>query len=296
MVKKVLKVVLVIVLMAVLFSSSVLAVTGKVTGSIVRIREKASSNSQEISVATKGETVDVIGEEGDWYKVTFEKVTGYMSKEFVDTEYSSGTTTTAEPETPVTEPVTEPANEVVETPSEEPVETPAQETPVETVETVATPVQTQTYTENQTVTFAQDTNLRYLPSFTSRVQSAVASGSTYTVKASLNNWVKVENETSSGWVLKNAIEGSVEPATTEDNTNSQDTTSSDTTTTEPAATAKGRVNVDSARIRKSPNGEVLDSLKQGTEVTILGEEGDWYQIRTADYDSCYIAKRLITEI
>ena len=59
MAKKVVKIMLSMGLVLVLLSSSVLAVTGKVTGNTVRIREKASSNSAEISAATKGEVVEV---------------------------------------------------------------------------------------------------------------------------------------------------------------------------------------------------------------------------------------------
>lgn len=296
MVKRVLKIVVAMSVITILLTSSALAVTGTVTGSTVRIREKASSNSQEISVATKGEKVEIIGEEGNWYQVKFEKVTGYISKDYVDAEEAVTTTTTtpepvSEPEEPA--PTTEP--ETTESENLEPE--PAEEAPVESepVETT-TPVQTQEYEENQTITLEQDITLRYLPSFTSRVKVSVASGSTYTVKASLNNWVKLSNESGSGWVLKNAVEGT----TVEENNSSEapaeeNSTEPETPVTNQPEASTGKVNVDSARIRKSPNGDVLDSLSRGTEVTILSEEGDWYQIKTTNYDSCYIAKRLITE-
>ena len=59
--------------------------------------------------------------------------------------------------------------------------------------------------------------------------------------------------------------------------------------------AKGTINVDSAIIRREPNGEILDSFKRGTEVTILGEKDDWYNISVGEYNNCYIAKRLVKE-
>ena len=281
MAKKVVKIMLSMGLVLVLLSSSVLAVTGKVTGNTVRIREKASSNSAEISVATKGEVVEIIGEEGNWYHIKFEKVTGYISKDYVDTEYTSEDSSTI---------TSEPANEV--TPEPEPEKKPEPETTDPTPTTEPEPVTTVGATpniENQTVTLEQDVNLRYLPNFSSRVHHIATSGSTYTVKESLNNWVKLVNETNSGWVLKNAL-GEIE-------TIPVDTTPPENTETQtPVAEGKkGTVNVDSARIRKTPNGEVLDSISKGTEVTILSEEDDWYKINTGKYENCYIAKRLVTE-
>ena len=292
MVKKGLRVATLMLVILALLTSSVLAVTGTVTGSTVRIREKASSNSPEVSAATKGEKVEIIGEEGNWYQVKFEKVTGYISKDYVDTDEAVTTTTTPEPEPEPAAP--EPESPVVEEPEpEQPEQAQEPEVP-ETTEPVTT-VETPNYEESQIITFEHDTNLRYLPTFSSRVNGTATSGATYTVKASLNNWVKVVNETGSGWVLKNAIEGSVVDTPVTPSVDENNAPSLDETPNTEVEVSKGKVNVDSARIRKSPDGEILESLKQGTEVTILGEEDGWYRISTEKYESCYIAKRLITE-
>ena len=184
MVKRVL---LSMAIILILLTTSVFAVTGKVTGSKVRIREKADIKSIEVSVAKKDEIVNVIGEEGDWYKVQFENVTGYMSKEYVDTDYKAGdqdkepdltpSTTpndqeqTPEPETPTTQidnpPETDEISDNVtpETPAE--TETPAEnETPSDVTENN----ETEDLGKNQKVTFESETDLRYLPNFTSRTR------------------------------------------------------------------------------------------------------------------------------
>ena len=62
----------------------VYATTGTVTGKTVRIREKAESSSEIITNAYRDDIVNVIDEEGDWYKVEYEGNTGYISKEFVN--------------------------------------------------------------------------------------------------------------------------------------------------------------------------------------------------------------------
>lgn len=285
MLRKVVKVALIVGLILIIFGGTVLAATGRVTGNNVRIRAKASSNSEEKSVATKNEKVEILGEEGNWYYVKFENVTGYMSKDYVERLDSEpiGQVSTTETEQPVSEPeptVTEPE------PDPEPEKTePEPEVVSEPVETIGASEVT------ETVTLDHDVNLRYIPSFSSRVRVTATSGTTYNVVASLNHWVKLENDTNSGWVLKNSLEG----ADTSTSTNTDTNTNTSTDTTTPTEETKGTVNVDSARIRKTPDGEVLDSVSKGTEVTILGEEGDWYKIKTAKFDSGYIAKRLVTK-
>ncbi len=333
MAKKLFKVSLILILALSLFSTSSFAVVGTVTGNNVRIRERADSNSFEVSLATKNEKVDVIGEEGNWYKVNFENVTGYISKDYVDTDYSSGSSTSSTPTTTpepnlTTEPeqpkditpstgIEEPSNNTIagtnETTPEpnEPVNNTVTEPENEVNDTTPTApiVSNSEVKEEQKVTFENEVDLKYLPSFTSRSSSKTVSGTIYTVKASLNNWVKVENETTSGWVLKinikEANEETTKPTTTDmeqpdssqpsSEVMSPDNSSAPTETPSQDSVKKGTVNVESARIRRSPNGETLDSIKEGEEVTILGEEDGWYHIKTEDYDSCYIAKRLITE-
>lgn len=162
------------------------------------------------------------------------------------------------------------------------------------------------YEENQTVTLMQDANLKYVPSFTSRTQTTLKKGESFTVKASLNNWVKVSNDTNSGWILKTAIDGEAGTTQTPENTETNatpipdvnetpDTTPVETNPATDNQELKGTVNVESAVLRDAPNGDKIDSLPEGTEVTILGEEDGWYKIKTDDYESCYIAKRLIKE-
>ena len=112
--KKILKCCCTIGLIGTLISNISLATTGTVTGGEVNIRERADSKALEVSVAKKGEKVEVIGEEGNWYHIKFENVTGYISKDYVDTDYVGNTETTPAPETPVENPPV----------SETPVETP----------------------------------------------------------------------------------------------------------------------------------------------------------------------------
>lgn len=56
---------------------------GFTTGSNLRLRSAASTGSDIVDVAPKGEVVVVITQEGDWYKVIYNLQEGYMHKNYV---------------------------------------------------------------------------------------------------------------------------------------------------------------------------------------------------------------------
>ena len=62
-----------------IFVGKVFAATGKVTASAVRIRENTSTESGIITNAYKGDEVEILSEEGDWYKVKYKESTGSVS-------------------------------------------------------------------------------------------------------------------------------------------------------------------------------------------------------------------------
>ena len=294
----------------VLLTNSVFGVTGTVTGEKVRIREKASSNSSEISLATKGEKVDVIGEEGNWYKITFEKITGYISKDYVDTTYNSGNTesnstsnsTQEEDKIENNSNVEEPVAPEVSQQDEQISTTPEPEIQQDTQmlesnsavqnETNNNTQEEKKYYKGQTLSIEKEIDLKYVPNFSSRVVSSVASNSQLTVSMELGHWIKVSDGKSSGWVLKNNLadnSSSVNNSNTADNNTPEAYTSSNT-----SSNKTGIVNVDSARVRSTPDGNVIETLKEKDKVEIVGEKDDWYEINYGSTVHGFIAKRLIT--
>lgn len=284
-----------------------LLLLGTVNGDAVRIREKASTSSEVISLAVKGEKVDVIEKEGNWYKVKFENVTGYISSEFVNTDFESSTSNPKpsenndiqKPETPAEN--EKPQKTTEEPPKEEnkPEEKPSASEVKET--------NTQTISIGSAIKTSKEIKLRILPNFSSRENIVIASGTDITVLDELNNWVKVTSQNNFGWVRKSSILETVSVSNTETTSPSNSDEENNNPTPEPAPKQpeenkpnensyekKGAtINVDRAVIRKSPNGEVVDGLDFGVEVEIIGEENDWYKINVKDYKEVYIAKRLL---
>ena len=58
--------------------------SGKITASALRVRESATTESAILALIPNGTTVDLLGEEGDWYITSYNGYQGYISKEYVE--------------------------------------------------------------------------------------------------------------------------------------------------------------------------------------------------------------------
>lgn len=73
-----------IILLMVAMAGTVLGITGTVNTNDLNLRDGASLSSNIITKLNKNETLNIIAEEGDWYKVSYKDYTGYVSKEYLD--------------------------------------------------------------------------------------------------------------------------------------------------------------------------------------------------------------------
>ena len=319
------------VLELILLSNSVSAVTGKVTGNSVRIREKASSSSEVISLATKGEEVNVIGEEDGWYKIEFEDVTGYISTSYIDTDYKNDATssnssnennTTPEENTQNNNSENNQNNENSQSNNSENNqnnENSQNNNPENNQNNENSQSNNPENNQNTSnislgsnVKIENEANVRSLPNFSSRITSSIAKNTEVTVVDELNNWVKVTDGNINGWCLKVEVLGEstgtipTSATVSSDNNKPENNTSdnkpeSNTSDNNPennntseSKIQKGYVNVDRAVIREKPDGEFVDVIEDGDEVEVIGEEDGWYKINSGNYKGYYIAKRLIT--
>ena len=84
-----------IIIMFILIGSTVLATTGTTNTSDLNFREKASTSSNIIQKISKGSKVEILDTEGDWYKISYDGKTGYVSKQYVDEEKVSNNETSS---------------------------------------------------------------------------------------------------------------------------------------------------------------------------------------------------------
>ena len=270
----------IIMLLLIVLSNKVQAQTATVTADTLNLRSEASTDSSIVKLLNQGEEVDVISEEGDWLRVSSDGTEGYVSKDYVQVNEETVNTTP-------------------ETPTETPTQTPTTENPSETG----------TGTTVVTSKVNQDTQIRILPLINSNVLENISSGATVTIITSTNKWTFVETDTISGWILNSALEENTtstsDNQTTEntDNGNTDDTNSSENndTTNQSSDTMYDTavtkyINGSSVYIRNEPSTDasIVISLIRNTDVTVTGENGDWYKVKYGDSEG-YIFKELLSD-
>jgi probable enterotoxin B len=264
--KKISTIVIIFILLIIVALNSI-AATGTATVDSLRVREKPSASSEIVEMLSVGQKVEILGTEGDWYKIKFNNVIGYVSKTYLST---TDVITGAETTTPTT---TTPTETTPETPSA----TPSSETNTEMIN------------ENlsqKNVSLAKDAEVYLVPSVFSIKTSTIKANTTIKVLFDFGSWIKIEYNGQEGWITKNLISaGTSTPAAN----NTTDTTTA-------GASSIGVINVDTAVVRSGANktANQIDTLDRNDEVTIVEELGEWYHIKKDNLDG-YVASRLITK-
>ena len=269
----------IIMLLLIVLSNKVQAQTATVTADTLNLRSEASTDSSIVKLLNQGEELDVISDEGDWLRVSSDGTEGYVSKDYVQVNE-------------------EMVNTTPETPTEIPTQTPTTENPSETGTTTVV-----------TSRVNQDTQIRILPLINSNVLENISSGATVTIITSTNKWTFVETDTISGWILNSALEenttstsdnqttGNTDNGNTNNTSSSEnnDTTNQSSDTMYDTAVTK-YINGSSVYIRNEPSTDasIVISLIRNTDVTVTGENGDWYKVKYGDFEG-YIFKELLSD-
>lgn len=251
-----------------LFGTISLAKTGIVNApNGLVLRETASKSANPITTVSDEAKVEILEENGEWYKVKYGNYEGYMFAEYVNAEKE------------------EEKAEVEQTPSQE--ETKQEEEKLPEKEETETKEE---ITEQQNVVLNSNIDIYVIPSVTSKIMMSVEKEKTITINYELNDWVNVTFEGKQGWVRKFYIENTQPTEPEEDNKNEEETKAE-------VLNKKGYVDVsNSANVREtaSTSANIITTLLRNTEVTIIGEEGDFYKIQYKDITG-YISKTLISD-
>ncbi len=262
--KKLILTIILIVATMLLITNISKATTVEVTTDNLNFRREASTDSEIIMALFTGYKCELIAEEGSWYKVKYLGLEGYISKDYAKKQQ------TAEPETPTQKP---------QETSQHPEET-DQQPKVTTVNKVL-----------------RDTDLKILPLIYSSKISTLKKNTEVTVINNASGWIYIQTDTVSGWIRKDAITTETKTATTENKQegNNVNVTNNETNNTK-YEEKTAYINETAVNVRKSAiaDSDIIKVLALNTEVKIIGEEKDWYKVKSGD-DIGYIAKRLISE-
>ena len=257
------------------FSNTAIAKTGIVynveTGLL--IRDNPSTNAKTLDSLLNGASVEVLGEEGNYYKVKYQDITGYVTKSYLKVDG----------EVPKTEEKKEEQKQP-ETKTEEKKEEKQPETKVENTTTETNTTSTTTATETKTTSsfkakLLDKAKVYVLPLVNTSKLGEIEKDKEVTVISKTGNWCYVQSESINGWIFTSRVEKvdtPVEkPAENNNNNNSNNNSNNSSTSNKKMYVAFEYCNV---REGATTDSAKVTSANHNTEVEILGKEGDWYKV------------------
>ncbi len=272
------------------------------------VRTGAGTGHEVICEMTPGETCVVLGEENGWYRIEYNGIEGWISKEYVEVSLQMI-------ERPVATATPEPTAEPTEEPTAEPT---AEAVPTEVPE--AAPGHEWTEAEVGRLITEVKANVRAGAGTEHGIICQMSPGETCVVLGEENGWYRIEYDGTEGWISRDFLEVSLQmierPAATATPEPTAEPTEEPTEepTAEPTPEiaptevpeaepgyewveaevgtliAQAKTNV---RAGAGTGYEILGRMAPGETCVVLGEENDWYRI---DYDGMigWIAKEYIS--
>ena len=272
--KYILKSLVIVMILAIFMTGISLAQTGTIKGSdFLNLRESPSTSSNLVVRMPGDASFEILGEEGDWYRVQYQDYTGYVSKQYVEVQNQ-----TANPDiAPVanTKGIVNKNSDVYVLPllNSTKISSISSGTEVLVVSITGKWAYVQT-----------DTTSGWI--FTSNVNGIEGQANSETNQTENNT--APESNTVENEVNNEPVENS-EP---QDNTNTEEPTE----TSDNSYPKTMYVNVDAVYIRASTTteSEAVASVGLNTPVTVRGEEGDWYRVYVTD-GTGYMMKKYLSE-
>ncbi len=322
-IKKVL--IIAIYLGCLLFHTKVYGVTGITTNETTRLRREASTNSDTIILISQDTEVEIAGEEGDWYQVTYAGYTGYIRKDMLSVEGSDANATTAEnntqAETNTTDTNSQTENNTTDSNTQTETNTTVTDDNTQNTTTTENNQQTANEVENGATVEEQANELtigytgkiiasleiKILPTINSSIIATIGENTNFTITDQINKWCYIETENNEGWVLLSKVEANREKdvATSSQETEEEKNTETDEleTTETSAETVEEEqpkiqyVSAETLNVRESTdnNASIVAQLELNTQVTVEEVvDSTWSKI-TANGVTGYVASKYLSD-
>ncbi len=302
------------------------ATTVKVTGDTINVRKGASTSSEVIAMLSKGVECELLEEVDGWYKIKYKSYTGYISKDYSKKVEDNSSQNSESPNLSGgnnNETSDNKNNETTNNNEANNQSTNSQTTDNQTTNNETTNNQTtnsqnndenannsnsenvdnnsETESNNSDVEeprevkvvykkFLQNTDVKILPLiYSSEIGNVKKGVEVIVITETTGGWSYIQTDTFNGWVRTSSL-GEAKTVTT---------TIGGTTATEDNDTSEekvGYVNEQGVNLRKGAgtNYNVVKVLYLNTKVTILKEEGTWYQVKAGN-DTGYISKEFVSD-
>ena len=300
---------MVAIFLAVLIISNVSkAATVKVTGETLNVRKEASTSSDVIAMLSKDIECELLGEEGDFYKIKYKNYVGYVSKKYAEVIGKNGDNTlvegnTNEQNTINNENVSNSEN--IDNSQSSSVE---QENTTDNNQNSSNTVESNSNNENinneatesytgTEKTLPKNTDIRILPLIYSSVLENSKQDISVLVITEINGWSYIQTDEINGWVRTDRLNGKSTSSKNEQTDNKKDDETTENKDNNSQTTTKtGYISEEYVNVRSGPSTEdkVIKILVLNSEVTIIGEEGSWYKVKSGE-DQGYISKEFVSD-
>lgn len=262
------------------------AATVRITGEIVNIRKEASTTSNIVARLSENVECEYIGEKGNWYQVKYKNYVGYVSKDYaklqgkVSSNQGNSNTTNTQNNT-ITQNNSQQTNQITNNQDNSQVN--KQENDSQTATTNTQP------TQNINKKFKQNTTIKILPLVHSSNIGNAKTSDTVLVLSEASGWSYIQTNEISGWVRTNTLE-EIKNTTTQVNADSKN---NDNNTSNEKI---GYISEEEVNMRKGAGTSysIIKTLKLNAQVTILGEQGKWYKVKSGK-DTGYISKDYVSD-
>ena len=248
---------------------SLAANTGTINVDVANLRETADAESKILEQISLNQEVEILGEEGDWYRITHNQITGYVNKELVTVNSNPEPT---EDNNQLNENSTTENNQVNENTTEE-----SNTTSTENTNDI----------ELGEYKIAENTKLKLIPSINATDVIELKADETVQVTEIINGWVCVETQTAKGWLRKEKIKKD-EPVQEEQQAVQEPVQETPIKTQYTNSTT---VNV---RQEENTTSSILTTIALNTEVQVYSEANGWSKVKVNNVEG-YISTSLLSD-
>lgn len=295
--KKIATTIIMIIIMT-MIATVAWAATGTVNTQDLNMREGASTSKNVIKQLDKGTEVNILSEEGEWYQISVNNITGYVNKKYIDKKEE---TVTEDPNKGTVNTNPDMINDVSK----------IKETTTVYVLPLLNSTKIATIDQNTIIDIISEAgNWCYIQNddVSGWVMASKITGkkkNTGDTSAEITNVVNntvsnnnVENEVN----VVEKVNDITTPNQTENNivnevnttvSNTVDKKTSESNTSYPV---QMYVNVEAVYVRESAtkDSKAVTSIGKGTPVRVTGESGDWYKVEVSDGKG-YVMKQFLSK-
>ena len=287
-----------------LLGTKVYAISGSTVNGLTRIRRSASTDSEAIAVMAKGQEVEVVKEDGEWYKIKYVSendgtFVGYVRKDMLKVEEDTNSEKKSENYTEKTKSTENIENTESTENGENSVNTENTENQ-ENTETVANDTtETKTIVESATFKLNKDVDIKLLPLVYSCKIGNISKDSEINIEETVGNWCHIQSENADGWIVKNKLDDSIVENTANNEKQEQDNKDNNNEKEDKEVSQKEMtmyVSTTTLNVRKDANtsSSLVVQLKMNDKVKVLETvDNTWSKIKYNNYTG-YVATKYLS--